>query len=71
MKDYNADTMINDVANSKMAQKAKSWTDKISLGGIWRFIRDALIGIMKAVLFAPLHVTLFPIMSAFKNRSAK
>ena len=67
MKDYNADTMINDVANSKMAQKAKSATTKFNPGSIWTFIKSLILGLAKAVLFAPLSITLFPIINAWKR----
>lgn len=67
MAEYNADQMIRDVANSKMANKARNVTSKFSIGSIWTFIKSMLLGIGKAVLFAPLSVTVFPIINAWKR----
>ena len=67
MNEYNADQMISDVANSKMAQKAKLATSKFSIKNIWTFIKSMLLGVGKAILFAPLSVTVFPIINAWKR----
>ena len=67
MNEYDADKLISDVANSKMAQKAKLATSKFSVKNIWTFIKSMLLGIGKAVLFAPLSVTVFPIINAWKR----
>lgn len=67
MEEYNADRMISDVANSEMARKAKQATAKFNTKSILRFIKSMLLGIGKAVLFAPLSVTVFPIINAWKR----
>ena len=67
MEEYNADRMISDVANSEMARKAKQATAKFNAKSIWRFIKSMLLGNGKAVLFAPLSVTVFPIINAWKR----
>ena len=67
MKTYDADQMVNDIANSKMAQKAKVATSKFNAGSIWIFIKSLILGLGKAVLFAPLSITLFPIINAWKR----
>ena len=67
MNEYDADKLISDVANSKMAQKAKLATAKFSVKNIWTLIKSMLLGIGKAVLFAPLSVTVFPIINAWKR----
>ncbi len=65
--EYDADQMVSDIANSKMAIKAKLATLKFNPGSLWTFIKSLLLGIGKAVLFAPLSITLFPIINAWKR----
>tara|TARA_R100000781_G_C4026150_1_gene108953 strand:- start:54 stop:263 length:210 start_codon:yes stop_codon:yes gene_type:complete len=67
MNQYNEDTFIQDIANSEMAKKAKKHVSKFQPSSIWNFIKALLLGIGKAVLFAPLHVTVFPIINAWKR----
>ncbi len=67
MKTYDADQMIEDIANSKMAKKANNATSKFNARSIWIFIKSLILGLGKAVLFAPLSITLFPIINAWKR----
>jgi hypothetical protein len=67
MDEYNETSFINDIKKSKVVGKASSSVTSVRPDVIWRFIKALLLGVGKALLFAPLSVTLFPVINAIRR----
>lgn len=67
MDDYNETSFINDIKKSKVMGKASSKVSSVRPDAIWTFIKALLLGVGKAILFAPLSITLFPVINAWRR----
>jgi|TARA_R110000823_G_scaffold269206_1_gene388993 hypothetical protein len=67
MEEYNETSFINDIKKSKVVSKASSKVTSVKPDILWRFLKALIMGLGKAILFAPLSITLFPVINAWRS----
>ena len=73
-KNYDSDQFLADLSKTETAKKAtkKAQAAQKAVGNlnIWTLLKGALLGIVQALAWAPLRVTLFPLIDAWRKSRA-